>query len=276
MKKFLIVFILVLISYFAYKLYLLKTYKYVIPDGTNYAKVEKTKIDFIDIKHEDSEDLADLDIIKIGNIDLLKNHRIYAMKKILLTARIYMLSNESGPHSISKVYGNEKIDDNDDFYTGLMLLIEDINSKNYKSVSQLQILKQNLNETKFKIDIDSIYKKYNIKSDIDLLYQSYKQKNKKINIFSSKKNIIEKYVFNMAYIYSVPVADKILFLTGDEYGYISISDRASFLYLQKNNFEIVINFDKGYVSEEDLVKIASTITYDYEKLKKAANECNSC
>lgn len=276
MKKFLIIFILVLISYFAYKLYLLKTYKYVIPTGENYAKVEKTKIDFIDIKHEDSDDLADLDIIKIGNIDLLKNHRIYAMKKILLTTRIYMLSKESGPHIIGKVYGNEKIDDNDDFYTGLMLLINDLSSKEYKNGSQLEMLEQNLNETKFKIDIDSIYKKYNIKSDIDLLYQSYKQKNKKINIFSSKKSIIEKYVFNMAYMHTVPIAKKILFLTGDEYGYIVISENINCLRLQKNDFVITINFDKGYVSEEDLVKIASTITYDYEKLKKAANECNSC
>ena len=272
MKKAIIfLFILILACYFGYKSYLLNKYTYHIPDGENYEKAKKMKIDFIDIKHKHNNDLVDLGIVKIIKIDLLKNHRIFGIKKILPRTRLYMLSNEVGTNDLDNIYGNIKLSEEEikGVDSGFTLITYNIADKDY---SLLEDFKADFENKYPEINVDKIIEKYNIKNEIDLLHKSYEYKNKKTNIFSSKEQIVEKFVFNNIYIYKLPLSKKMIFLKGDEYGIISISDGVRFLRLQKNDFDINFAFENNSVSEKELIEIASTIIYDYDKLNYITSE----
>lgn len=114
------------------------------------------------------------------------------------------------------------------------------------------------------IDFKSTFQRHNIKNTFDLKYHILKNIDVKVDIKSSKQEIIDKYVFDYLRPLEIPYNrenknNKFYFFTGDKYGYAVVQDKQTVIeiYLEKET-QFRVLFD-GVINKEDIIKVVSTI-----------------
>ena len=216
---------------------LLEKYTFELPDEYK-EKVDKIKTKIVKIKHNKEDNLLTLETIKFKNME--NDNTITLYKKLTPTMSMYMLKSGSGYILIN--HDPESYDD------------------------EINQIKKDFKENYSEIDIEDVFKRNNVKYDIDLVYNAIKYRDKKVDKTSSKNEIIDKFVFDYTFPIVVPADDKVIFFTGDYYGYVNTWDkRFAIQSLNKDKIISVVYEDNSSetlnIPEDDILHFVSTIEY---------------
>lgn len=238
---YIIIFLLVIVSYFSYKGFILYQYN---KNNESYSKVVdgltvKNTITLRNIELEDNEYLEFNDI-KIKN----EFTGFEKQEKLQDSFTKYVLYNSD--KSIKALF---------------LMEIEQTYIEKFKSESTLFtdaiFIPINISLTKF-------LEKNNISNDIKLFEYLKNKKDVKYNIFSSSKNINENHAIQIMSSIMLPSGENISLINGDYIGYIfNFHDNLKEVNILKNNKRYIFTFfSTDYFTDEYIEKILNTIVIE--------------
>lgn len=125
-------------------------------------------------------------------------------------------------------------------------------------------------ENEYNISTKKVFKRNNINNSLDLMYNIILYSKKEINSNSSKNEIIDNFTFEYFRPLIIPYdknsnMNKILFFTGDKYGYATITDETIMICLKKGNSEYRIGFayeeNNNKLTEQEIINIVSSAKF---------------
>jgi len=127
-------------------------------------------------------------------------------------------------------------------------------------------------ENNYNISIDEVFKRNKINNKLDFMYNIILYSNKNVNSNSSKEEIIDKFTFEFFRPLEIPYSvnssiNKIIFFTGDKYGYANITDENIMIILKNGDgeYRIIFTYEKDQynnkLTDEQIINIVSTIKF---------------
>ena len=127
-------------------------------------------------------------------------------------------------------------------------------------------------EKDFGVSINEVFERNNINNSLDLMYNIILYSQKEINSSSSKNEIIDNFVFEYYRPLILPYTkdstiNKIIFFTGDKYGYANITDDTLIINLKLDDDEYRIAYAysddiQHKLTEEEIINIVSTVKFN--------------
>jgi len=127
-------------------------------------------------------------------------------------------------------------------------------------------------QNEYDISLDEVFKRNNIYTSLDLMYNIILNSSKEVTSKSSKDEIIDKFVFEyyrpLIFPYDKDSSiNKIIFFTGEKYGYANVTDNMIMINLKFNIDEYRIiyeysNEEQNKLTEEEIINIVSTLEFN--------------
>lgn len=116
------------------------------------------------------------------------------------------------------------------------------------------------------ISLSDILSKYNVENSMDLIYQCLLNMDNNVGVYSTDDQIIEKFVFdylrNVVPYSSDSSINKVIFFTGEKYGYAQFIDDTINIVLKDGNDRIKMvfsNFSNGMLSDREIVELVYSL-----------------
>ena len=141
----------------------------------------------------------------------------------------------------------------------------------YKDLTSLNIMFEKFKKEYNEISLDDFLKRNNINDEMDFELSILKNKDKKVNKYSTKEEIIDKFVLDYFTDYllssQIEFCDKLILLTGDVEGYVWKDENTIIIELKNktNDYNIEISSfygNKINLKDEDIIDMISSIKFN--------------
>lgn len=119
------------------------------------------------------------------------------------------------------------------------------------------------------VSLEDIFLKYDINDEMDLIYNCLLNIDRFVDDDSSVDDIVDKYVFDYYALKVVPYSEstssRIIFFTGDKYGYAFITNNRISVVLKNESDQVNITFDNlsHMISDSDLIEFIYSLKFNY-------------